>query len=459
VRAGRRAPVPGESWLGAGVRAHPAAGHPRGAVGARRHAAVQGRHRRRRRGGAGDRLLQAGPPDDLRRRRRPLRQGRAGRPDHRVGGADPPRRDRPRRRRPLPAHPAVERPHGGQRRLLRPDRRRAGGPAPPRRGRHAHRPARLRRLGCRWRGRHGRPRAAGHLRRHRAALVRGLHAARAAHAADDGRARGHRQPRRLDVRRPHRLRRPRRVDQRPAPRPAHRHRRPSGARQEHAGSRHRPCSFCEDRAAERDLLARDEQDRDHHAPAVRRGARPAAPHAVRHHDRRRLEPPRAAHGRGRRGTALHRRLAQPHDDGDPGQGPAAAPAQRPAPHRHRLPAAHERQQEGREPSAGGLRAVQVAQAPRQGARDPGDRHEPAQPRCRAAHRQEAADLRPPRVGQHRAGRRHGHPAAPRGRVREGEPACGRGRLHRGQAPQRADRDDHGGVPGSLQSVRRHEPGV
>ena len=85
--------------------------------------------------------------------------------------------------------------------------------------------------------RHRRPCAAGHLRRHRAAVVGGLHAARAAHAAHDGRARGHRQPGRVDVRRADRLRRPRRAHQRSARRPAHRHRRPARSRQG-PGARH-----------------------------------------------------------------------------------------------------------------------------------------------------------------------------------------------------------------------------
>jgi replicative DNA helicase len=74
-------------------------------------------------------------------------------------------------------------------------------------------------------GRRRRPGSAVGLRRHGAAQQRGLHAARGAHAADDGRAGGHRQPGRLDVRRADRLRRPRRAHQRAARRPAHRHRR------------------------------------------------------------------------------------------------------------------------------------------------------------------------------------------------------------------------------------------
>ncbi len=47
---------------------------------------------------------------------------------------------------------------------------------------------------------------------------------------------------------------------------------------------------------QRHLLAGDDPQRDHDAPAVRRGSGAAAPHAHRHDDRRGLEPPRAPHG-------------------------------------------------------------------------------------------------------------------------------------------------------------------
>ena len=55
-------------------------------------------------------------------------------------------------------------------------------------------------------------------------------------------------------------------------------------------------------------------------------------------------------------------------------------------------------QAGRVAPAGGLRVLPSAQAPGQGARGPRRRDLPAQPRSRAAHRQEAADVRPSRVG-------------------------------------------------------------
>ncbi len=54
----------------------------------------------------------------------------------------------------------------------------------------------------------------------------------------------------------------------------------------------------------------------------------------------------------------------------------------------------ELRQAGREPPAGGLGVLPRPQAAGEGARGPGDRAEPAQSRARAAHRQEAADVRP-----------------------------------------------------------------
>ena len=235
----------------------------------------QGRDRRRRRGRAGDRLLPAGPPDDLRRRRRPLRQGRAGRPDHRLGRADrgsarsAGSAARPTCTRCCPACPTAA--NAGfyarivaEQAILR---------------RLVEAGTRIVQLG------YG---AAGagdvddvvdraqqaDLRRHRAPDQRGLHAARAScMQPHDGRDRGDRQPRRLDVRRPDRLRRPRRAHQRPAPRAAHRHRRPARARASRPWASTSPARRrVKNGLPQRDLLARDEQDRDHHAPALGRGA-------------------------------------------------------------------------------------------------------------------------------------------------------------------------------------------
>ena len=134
-------PRPGQRRLGRrrpGLRAGAAAGPGRRAVRARRHAAVQGRHRRRRRGPQGPRLLPARARDDLPGDPRPLRQGRAGRPDHRRRRADQARRDHPGRRRLVSAHPRPVGADRGERRVLRGDRPRARRAAPPRRGRHPH---------------------------------------------------------------------------------------------------------------------------------------------------------------------------------------------------------------------------------------------------------------------------------------------------------------------------------
>ena len=74
---------------------------------------------------------------------------------------------------------------------------RAGRAAPPGRGRHEDRPARLRHRGRRQprRRRHRRPRPAGRLRRHRAAGQRGLRGPRRHAPADARRDRGGRAPR------------------------------------------------------------------------------------------------------------------------------------------------------------------------------------------------------------------------------------------------------------------------
>ena len=70
---------------------------------------------------------------------RPVRAGRAGRPDHGRGRADRLRRPGPGRRRRLPAHADLDGTDRGQRVLLRADRQRAGRAAPAGRGRHPDR--------------------------------------------------------------------------------------------------------------------------------------------------------------------------------------------------------------------------------------------------------------------------------------------------------------------------------
>ena len=119
----------------------------------------------------------------------------------------------------------------------------------------------------------------------------------------------------------------------------------------------------------------------------------------------------------RRRPALHRRQPE-HDPGrDPRQVPPAQPAGRAEDGRHRLPAADDLRQEGRVAPAGGQRVLAGAQAARQRAQRAGHRALAAQPRPRAARRQEARPRRPARVGFARAGRRHRDPAAPRRRLR------------------------------------------
>ncbi len=95
---------------------------------------------------AGRRLLPAGARDDL-RRRSSTSTAAASRPTRSPSSAELTRSGRARagRRRALPAHPDLLGADRGQRRLLRRDRRRAGGAAPAGRGRHPDRPARLRR--------------------------------------------------------------------------------------------------------------------------------------------------------------------------------------------------------------------------------------------------------------------------------------------------------------------------
>ena len=161
----------------------------------------------------------------------------------------------------------------------------------------------------------------------------------------------------------------------------------------HAGSRHRPQRVDQAQPRVGDLLVGDEQDRDHHAAAVRRGRDPAAAHAQGHDARGGLDP-LGVHDGPRLGCAVvRRRLAQHVVDGDPGQVPATQAAQQPQARGHRLPPADVLGQEGRVAAAGGLRVLPGTEAAGQGARGPGRRDLPAQPRSRAAHRQEAADVR------------------------------------------------------------------
>ena len=136
----------------------------------------------------------------------------------------------PRRRRALPAHADRLGAHRGQRRLLRAHRARAGHPAPPGRGRHPHRAARLlrrRRTPTSW---STGPQAEVYGVTERRVSEDYLPLSEIMPGALDeieaigSRGGGH-------DRRAHRLRRPRRAHQRPAPGPDDRHRGPPRARQ------------------------------------------------------------------------------------------------------------------------------------------------------------------------------------------------------------------------------------
>ena len=170
------------------------------------------------RGAPGRGLLPSGPRDHLRRDHRPLRPGRAGRPDHRRERAAATRRARPHRRRAVPPHAVGQRADRGERRLLRRDRPREGHPAAAGRGRHPHRADGLRRPGRS---------STTSSTRHRPRSTRSPTGARRRTTSplgdimdgvlDEIEAIGNRDG--GAVRRAHRLRRPRRPHQRSAPRP------------------------------------------------------------------------------------------------------------------------------------------------------------------------------------------------------------------------------------------------
>ena len=339
------------------VRPAAAAGPHRRAVGARRHAAEQGRDRGRRRGPAPRRLLPPRAPDRLRVHPRPLRPRRARRRGHRLRGAAAPRRPDPPRRRALPAHADRHRAHRRERRVLRRDRRREGHAAAPRRGRHPDRPARLPR-------RRGRARSTTSSTAPRRRSTRSPSAAPARTTspsrsccsprwtrstpsppaaasslgvptgfADLDAATNGLHPGQMIV-----------VAARP------------GLGKSHAGAGLRPVLLGQARPDQRGVLAGDEQVRDRHAAAVGRGADPAGRHARRPDERRRLDAHGPADERDQRGAAVHRRLAEPHADGDPGQGAPAQAAPRPQAGDPRLPAAHDVRPQGRVPPAGGRRS-------------------------------------------------------------------------------------------------------
>ena len=162
-------------------------------------------------------------------------------------------------------------------------------------------------------------------------------------------------------------------DDRP-PRPPVRRRPDDGSDpQLHGRSRHRAELFHQARQDVGDLLARDEPQRDHHAPAVGRGVGQPPAHAQGHDARGGLDQARADDGPGQRGAAVHRRQPEHVADGDPRQVPPAQAAARPQARRHRLPAADELGQARRVAPAGGLGVLPRAEAAGQGARGAGDR--------------------------------------------------------------------------------------
>ena len=121
-------------------------------------------------------------------------------------------------------------------------------------------------------------------------------------------------------------------------------------------------------------------------------------------------------------------------------------APRPEADGDRLPAADDVGQEGRVPPARGLGVLRQIKllAKGLGSRSSRSPSSTVDPSSAATNGRMMADLR---VGQHRAGRRHGRPAPPRRRLREGVDPPRRGRPDRGQAPQRPDRDITRRLPG------------
>src|SRR6478609_5154641 len=114
-----------------------------------------------------------------------------------------------------------------------------------------------------------------------------------------------------------------------------------------------PARLCQAPSDGGDLLPGDEQERDHHAVAVGGGRDPADAHAGRDDERAGLAEDRPPDVGDLRRAAVHRRLAEHDDDGDPGEGAPAQAAPRPEADRGRLPAADDVREAGGVAAAGG----------------------------------------------------------------------------------------------------------
>ena len=123
------------------------------------------------------------------------------------------------------------------------------------------------------------------------------------------------------------------------------------------------------------------------------------------------------------------------------------------PDRRRLPAAHAGAGHQGESRHRDLRDLALAQGAGEGAAGAGDRAVAAEPRRRAAHRQEAGDVGPARIGRHRAGQRPDHADLPRGGLRPGHAAQGHRRHHHRQAAQRPDRRGAADLPRQVHALR------
>ena len=109
--------------------------------------------------------------------------------------------------------------------------------------------------------------------------------------------------------------------------------------------------------------------------------------------------------------------------------------------------------ENRQAAVAALSRGPEAHRPR--VRDPRRRRRPAEPQARGPAGQAPAAVRPARVRGAGAGRRHHHPAAPRGRLRPRVTAGRRDRPDRGEEPAGPEGDPDCGFPGPLRPDRQH----